>query len=77
MAAVTISFERGPSFSLVDLTHASRRRRPLKRVIQQRLENPIAGKILEGGYADGDTVRVDHAGKTFTFGKVQAKVASR
>jgi ATP-dependent Clp protease ATP-binding subunit ClpB len=41
--------------------------RPLKRVIQQRLENAIAGKILEGGYADGDTVRVDYAGKSFTF----------
>ncbi|MEY4841462.1 MAG: Chaperone protein ClpB 1 [Planctomycetota bacterium] len=51
--------------------------RPLKRVIQQRLENAIAGKILEGGYADGDTVRVDYAGKTFSFGKVQAKVAAR
>jgi ATP-dependent Clp protease ATP-binding subunit ClpB len=42
--------------------------RPLKRVIQQRLENAIAGRILEGGYADGDTVRVDFAGKSFTFG---------
>jgi ATP-dependent Clp protease ATP-binding subunit ClpB len=51
--------------------------RPLKRVIQQRLENAIAGKILEGGYADGDTVRVDYAGKTFSFGKVQAKIAAR
>jgi ATP-dependent Clp protease ATP-binding subunit ClpB len=51
--------------------------RPLKRVIQQRLENAIAGKILEGGYADGDTVRVDYAGKAFSFGKVQAKVAAR
>jgi ATP-dependent Clp protease ATP-binding subunit ClpA len=46
-------------------------------VIQQRLENAIAGKILEGGYTDGDTVRVDYAGKAFSFGKVQAKVAAR
>ena len=51
--------------------------RPLKRVIQQRLENAIAGRILEGGYADGDTVRVDYAGKSFSFGKVQAKVVAR
>jgi ATP-dependent Clp protease ATP-binding subunit ClpB len=43
--------------------------RPLKRVIQQRLENPIAGKILEGVYAEGDTVKVDFAGKSFAFGK--------
>src|SRR3954469_20995757 len=33
--------------------------RPLKRVIQQRLENPIASQILRGEYADGDVIRVD------------------
>lgn len=42
--------------------------RPLKRVIQQRLENEIAKRMLEGAYAEGDTVRVDFAGKSFTFG---------
>jgi ATP-dependent Clp protease ATP-binding subunit ClpB len=41
--------------------------RPLKRVIQQRLENGIAGKILQGAFKDGDTVRVDFAGGSFTF----------
>jgi ATP-dependent Clp protease ATP-binding subunit ClpB len=41
--------------------------RPLKRVIQQRLENGIAGKILEGSFKDGDTVHVDFTGKSFTF----------
>jgi ATP-dependent Clp protease ATP-binding subunit ClpB len=48
--------------------------RPLKRVIQQRLENPIAGKILEGVYTEGDTVKVDFAGKSFAFGKSAAGV---
>ena len=33
--------------------------RPLKRVIQQRLENPIARKILEGELSDGHEVRID------------------
>jgi ATP-dependent Clp protease ATP-binding subunit ClpB len=33
--------------------------RPLKRVIQQRVENPLAGQILRGEYAPGDTVVVD------------------
>jgi ATP-dependent Clp protease ATP-binding subunit ClpB len=33
--------------------------RPLKRVIQQRIENPLAGKILAGEIGDGDTVHVD------------------
>ncbi len=41
--------------------------RPLKRVIQQRLENPIASGILGGTFKDGDTVRVDYKGKSFTF----------
>jgi ATP-dependent Clp protease ATP-binding subunit ClpB len=45
--------------------------RPLKRVIQQRLENPIAGRILGGAFAEGDTVRVDFVGKSFTFGKAE------
>jgi ATP-dependent Clp protease ATP-binding subunit ClpB len=33
--------------------------RPLKRVIQQRLENPLAQRILSGEYSEGDTVKVD------------------
>jgi len=43
--------------------------RPLKRVIQQRIENEIASKILAGEFAPGDTIRADFAGKTFTFEK--------
>ncbi len=36
--------------------------RPLKRVIQRNLQNPLAGMILEGSIKEGDTVRVS-AGK--------------
>jgi ATP-dependent Clp protease ATP-binding subunit ClpB len=32
--------------------------RPLKRVIQRELQNPLAGLILAGRVKDGDTVRV-------------------
>jgi ATP-dependent Clp protease ATP-binding subunit ClpB len=32
--------------------------RPLKRVIQRELQNPLAEKILSGEIRDGDTVRV-------------------
>nr|MBC8202115.1 AAA family ATPase [Planctomycetota bacterium] len=32
--------------------------RPLKRVIQRRLENPIATGILSGEYEQGDTIKV-------------------
>jgi ATP-dependent Clp protease ATP-binding subunit ClpB len=36
--------------------------RPLKRVIQRMLQNPLASLILEGRIADGDTVRVSAGG---------------
>ena len=41
--------------------------RPLKRVIQQKLENPLAGRILTGEIPDGCHVTVGAAGKAFTF----------
>ena len=33
--------------------------RPLKRAIQRLVENPLALRLLEGDFADGDTVQVD------------------
>jgi len=33
--------------------------RPLKRAIQQQLENPLANRILKGEFGPGDTIRVD------------------
>jgi ATP-dependent Clp protease ATP-binding subunit ClpB len=33
--------------------------RPLKRAIQRLLENPLALRLLEGEFTEGDTVRVD------------------
>ena len=33
--------------------------RPLKRVIQRRLEDPLALAVLQGEFKDGDTIRVD------------------
>ncbi|MCS4504888.1 ATP-dependent chaperone ClpB [Arhodomonas aquaeolei] len=41
--------------------------RPLKRVIQQRLENPLAQRILAGEYGPGDVIRVDVEGDELTF----------
>jgi ATP-dependent Clp protease ATP-binding subunit ClpB len=32
--------------------------RPLKRVIQRRIQNPLALELLEGHYGEGDLVRV-------------------
>src|SRR5438034_1141727 len=33
--------------------------RPLKRALQRMVENPLALRLLEGEFSDGDTVRVD------------------
>ncbi|MEZ4409677.1 MAG: ATP-dependent chaperone ClpB [Polyangiales bacterium] len=44
--------------------------RPLKRAIQQHLENPLAQKILSGEYAPGDTVRVSRGAGDLRFEKV-------
>jgi ATP-dependent Clp protease ATP-binding subunit ClpB len=43
--------------------------RPLKRAIQQQLENPLANKILSGEFGQGDTVIVDAEGGTLVFRK--------
>ena len=36
--------------------------RPLRRVIQRHLQNPLAAMLLQGAVGDGDTVRVSAAG---------------
>ncbi|WP_440996583.1 ATP-dependent chaperone ClpB [Arhodomonas sp. SL1] len=45
--------------------------RPLRRVIQQRLENPLAQQILSGTFAPGEVIRVDVEGETLTFDKAR------
>jgi ATP-dependent Clp protease ATP-binding subunit ClpB len=41
--------------------------RPLKRAIQQQLENPLAQRILSGEFQPGQTIVVDREGDTATF----------
>ena len=41
--------------------------RPLKRVIQQRLQNPLATELLKGEYAAGAGVKIDFSHGDFTF----------
>ena len=43
--------------------------RPLKRAIQERIENPLAKSILEGKFAAKDTIRVSSTGGHITFEK--------
>jgi ATP-dependent Clp protease ATP-binding subunit ClpB len=43
--------------------------RPLKRVIQQHLENPLAAELLAGKFSYGDTIKIDAKQHKFTFEK--------
>ena len=45
--------------------------RPLKRAVQRLLQNPLALRILQGGFSDGDNIRADvDADGSLTFTKV-------
>jgi ATP-dependent Clp protease ATP-binding subunit ClpB len=43
--------------------------RPLKRAIQQWLENPLAQEVLKGTYPPGSTVVVSLIGQDIAFSK--------
>ena len=46
--------------------------RPLKRAIQQEIENPLSVKLLSGEFVAGDTIKVDVDGQgNFTFDKLR------
>ena len=45
--------------------------RPLKRTIQRKLLDPLALKVLEGAFGEGDTIKVDAAGGGLTFAKAE------
>src|SRR4051794_32667143 len=50
--------------------------RPLKRAIQRLLENPLALRLLEGDFGEGDTIRVDAQHGDLAFERVDAAVAA-
>ena len=45
--------------------------RPLKRAIQQQIENPLSKEILSGKYVAGETVVIDMRGGNIVFSKLQ------
>ncbi len=50
--------------------------RPLKRVIQQRLQNALANEILAGNFPEGSTIKIDAASDGFVFEAVDGIVSS-
>ncbi len=51
--------------------------RPLKRAIQRELENPIATKLLENTFVEGDTIVIDCVDNALTFNKKKPLKASQ
>ena len=49
--------------------------RPLKRAIQQSLQNPLAGLILEGKVRDGESVRISAGADGLTINGIKAEAA--
>jgi ATP-dependent Clp protease ATP-binding subunit ClpB len=50
--------------------------RPLKRAIQRLVENPLAKRLLEHEFAEGDLITVDAADGELTFEKAPAAAAA-
>jgi ATP-dependent Clp protease ATP-binding subunit ClpB len=50
--------------------------RPLKRALQRLVENPLALRLLEGDFAEGDTVRVDAQNGELVFVRAEAAAAA-
>jgi ATP-dependent Clp protease ATP-binding subunit ClpB len=48
--------------------------RPLKRVIQRQIIDPLASQIIKGDIRDGDTVLVDAEDAEFTFNVVEPEI---
>ena len=46
--------------------------RPLKRAIQRLVENPLAMRLLEAEFEEGDTVRIDVSDGQLTFSRASA-----
>ncbi|MFC1634620.1 ATP-dependent chaperone ClpB [Planctomycetota bacterium] len=68
---ITLEFTEAARAQIMDEGYdAAFGARPLKRTIQQRLENPLAGELLAGRFVEGDTVKVDADTHKFTFQKV-------
>jgi ATP-dependent Clp protease ATP-binding subunit ClpB len=50
--------------------------RPLKRTIQQEIQNPLAMQLLEGNYREGDVIKIDvDKDRNFTFRKVPGRAS--
>jgi ATP-dependent Clp protease ATP-binding subunit ClpA len=50
--------------------------RPLKRTIQRLVQDPLAMRLLEGKFGEGDVVEVDAKNGELTFNRLPARQAA-
>ena len=48
--------------------------RPLKRVIQREIQNPLATELLKGNIAEGGSVSIDYRDGQFVFEPIETEV---
>src|SRR5262249_32930244 len=48
--------------------------RPLKRTIQRKVLDPLAMRVLQGEFREGDVVRIDASGGELTFTRAESPV---
>ena len=51
--------------------------RPLRRAIEQYVENPLSSKLLRGEFKEGDTILVDRSDDGLTFKAKKSKITGR
>ena len=51
--------------------------RPLKRAIQRRVLDPLALRVLEGDFREGDRITIDVRGRELTFNKPLQRTPDR
>ena len=49
--------------------------RPLKRVIQRRIQNSLANEILKGSYPSGSTITIDFVGDSYCFTEKESEIS--
>ena len=76
--------DMGRSFELTDAARRQLARdgydpafgaRPLRRVFQRRIENPLSKLLIAGEFGEGDTVQVDYQDDDYTFATANRSVA--
>ncbi len=73
---ITLNLDKGALGWLADLGYDPvYGARPLKRVLQKYLENPLSMQILEGSLKDGDTIRIRQDGEALKMKVAKAKAA--